>query len=293
MSISKSSKNALTHGAYSKLTLLSWENEQEFIDLHEALRKEFFPDGACEEEAVLDLASLHWKKRRLAVGSQLMFLRTPDAKALEAAGAKKGWEGIADYLASSVQNAEKTRALYRDMATALAEAASNIGTRLAERAKSLGSDDAPATSTSGTPGCDTAKSGIAKNATNQKSKSSSNEMESLIMLAQTLQSCLREIISMRHAAENVDWDERLCERAYGSELMERESKVHADFDKRIEKKITLLVRLKEYKRYYGTQQAKVPLEQKNLPAKPQTSELDGPQPSPSTIDAESTTLAPK
>lgn len=61
MSNSKPSKNALSHGFYADEIVLPWEKQQEFDDLHEALRDEYCPDGVSEEAAVFDLASLHWK----------------------------------------------------------------------------------------------------------------------------------------------------------------------------------------------------------------------------------------
>ena len=64
MSISQSSKNALTHGFYASDVVLAWENRQEFDALLQAFRDEYCPDGVSEEAAVFDLASLHWKKRR-------------------------------------------------------------------------------------------------------------------------------------------------------------------------------------------------------------------------------------
>jgi hypothetical protein len=42
-------------------------NEQDFVDLHKALRNELEPDGPAEEEAVLGIAGLYWKKRRLTM----------------------------------------------------------------------------------------------------------------------------------------------------------------------------------------------------------------------------------
>src|SRR3981189_1277064 len=96
----KPSKNALTHGLYASDVVLPWEKEKDFKDLHESLRKEFGPQGASEETAVFDLARLHWKKRRLNIGSQLAFHGQPDAAALAEAG-NGGWQGIAKYLEST------------------------------------------------------------------------------------------------------------------------------------------------------------------------------------------------
>ena len=49
---------------------------------------------------------------------------------------------------------------------------------------------------------------------------------------------------------NYDLDERLCERAYRPEILERELKISADIDKRIEKAMQRLVLAKEFKKQY-------------------------------------------
>ena len=90
LSNSQPSKNALSHGFYSNEVVLAWENQQEFDDLRQALRDEYCPDGFSEEGAVFDLASLHWKKRRLNVGSQLAFHKQPDVGAM-ADASSDGW----------------------------------------------------------------------------------------------------------------------------------------------------------------------------------------------------------
>jgi hypothetical protein len=58
-------RGPLIHGIYSKDFLLAWEDRDEFAALHDGLRQEYFPDGTSEEEAVFDLAQLHWTKRTL------------------------------------------------------------------------------------------------------------------------------------------------------------------------------------------------------------------------------------
>jgi hypothetical protein len=60
----------VTHGFYASDVVLAGENQQEFDDLLQAYRDEYCPDGASEEAAVVELASLHWKKRRLEAGLQ-------------------------------------------------------------------------------------------------------------------------------------------------------------------------------------------------------------------------------
>ena len=77
--------------------VLAWENQEDFDALLQAYRDEYGPDGALEEAAVLDLASLHWKKRRLNIGSQLAFHKQSEADAM-ATAISQVWKGVADYL---------------------------------------------------------------------------------------------------------------------------------------------------------------------------------------------------
>ena len=90
-------KNALAHGLYASDLVLAWENEQDFVDLHKSIRQELNPVGSLEDIAVLDIARLHWVKRRLNVGAQLAYHRHPDAPAITKAG-KEGWQGVRNYL---------------------------------------------------------------------------------------------------------------------------------------------------------------------------------------------------
>ena len=88
-----------SRGVYSSEVALPWENKQEFNDLHQALREEYYPDGFSEEAAVFEMAGLYWKRRRLTIGTQLTFHRQPDTEALAAAN---GWDGVARYFKKTV-----------------------------------------------------------------------------------------------------------------------------------------------------------------------------------------------
>ncbi len=108
-------KNALLHGVYADDLVLPWENEQDFIDLHKAFRDDLEPDGPAEEEAVLTMAGLSWKKRRLAIGSQLCYRRNPNAAALTEAG-ETGWSGVAEYVQSTSGQTETLNDTLRSLA---------------------------------------------------------------------------------------------------------------------------------------------------------------------------------
>src|SRR5262249_7309368 len=57
---------ALKHGGYSTTTLLPGEDPAEFEKLHERLIVELAPAGALEEDIVLTIARLLWRKKNLA-----------------------------------------------------------------------------------------------------------------------------------------------------------------------------------------------------------------------------------
>ena len=57
--------SALKHGAFATELLISKEDEDEFNQLHNGLVEDFKPSGRMEEELVVDLAKLHWRKRRV------------------------------------------------------------------------------------------------------------------------------------------------------------------------------------------------------------------------------------
>jgi hypothetical protein len=71
------SRNALVHGLYAKDVLLPWDCRDDFEKLHADLKAEFSPRGRAEEEAVLDLAVLHWRKQTVWRMWQTAVLKDP------------------------------------------------------------------------------------------------------------------------------------------------------------------------------------------------------------------------
>ena len=69
--------NALVHGLYTKDLLLPWDAREDFEKLHADLKVEFSPRGRAEEEAVLDLAVLHWRKQTVWRMWQTAVLKDP------------------------------------------------------------------------------------------------------------------------------------------------------------------------------------------------------------------------
>lgn len=58
--------SALKHGAYSEATLLPGEDPDEFEALHKDLIADLKPNGRMEEETVLSIARLTWRRQNLA-----------------------------------------------------------------------------------------------------------------------------------------------------------------------------------------------------------------------------------
>jgi len=93
----KRTYNALKNGVYAQETVLPWEDPAEFASFEEAIRNELQPVGPLEEEAVHEVADLHWRKHRLRIGALLSYYK--DAVPPELAEAAKGGvRGLAEYL---------------------------------------------------------------------------------------------------------------------------------------------------------------------------------------------------
>src|SRR4051812_27242404 len=87
------SVGCLTYGLYAKDVLLPWDDREAFKLLHAELRQELFPNGATEEQCVLDLTMAYWKKQtiwRLQTATVLGDPFTAQIVATE----KKSWSGI-------------------------------------------------------------------------------------------------------------------------------------------------------------------------------------------------------
>jgi len=86
--------------------VLPWDSRQDFEKLHADLKAEFSPYGRAEEEAVLDLASLHWQKHTLWRMRQAAVLKDPfTADILQTE--RKSWSGIRKCLRSAARDERK------------------------------------------------------------------------------------------------------------------------------------------------------------------------------------------
>jgi hypothetical protein len=57
---------AMKHGGYSNTTLLPNEDAKAFKKLHDDLRNELLPTGPLEEDIVLSIARLLWRKQNMS-----------------------------------------------------------------------------------------------------------------------------------------------------------------------------------------------------------------------------------
>ena len=85
--------NALVHGLYANDVLLPWDFKIDFEKLHADLKAEFFPCGRAEEEAVLDLAFLHWTKQTVWRMRKVAVLKEPFTQDIQQTE-RKSWTGI-------------------------------------------------------------------------------------------------------------------------------------------------------------------------------------------------------
>ncbi|MGC2318975.1 MAG: hypothetical protein WA615_21170 [Bradyrhizobium sp.] len=233
-------KNALSHGAYAQDFVLPWENERDFVDLHKGLRDELEPDGPSEEEVVLGVAGLYWKKRRLAIGSQLAYRHHPDAAALTKAG-EGGWSGVAEYLQSTSSKTETMRDLLGSMAKTQASALQTSLARVRESLARLESSPE-------------ASEKLDSYGESRKEARIARENERLDIL-RGLTSVIGDIgadviIPAMKIVENQDIEQSIAERVFRPDVIEREVKIGALIDRQIEKGLAQLVHLKEYKRLY-------------------------------------------
>jgi hypothetical protein len=250
MSKLSGSKNALKHGVYASDVVLSWENVNDFKDLHESFREEYRPVGASEEEAVFDLARLHWMKRRLNIGSQLAFHRHPDAAALTDAGSG-GWPGVAEYIKGTSGDGDRVAEAFRALARSHVATVQKVHSLIGEQADLI----SPCASS-------------ADPAERERKQTQSAEFDRLVSMMKELNVMNKElIVPALHLIENYDVDQKVAARAYRPDIMERNLKTEAEIDKRIEKAITRLVTIKEYKKLYSSKEIEGSTEVLNLPAK--------------------------
>src|SRR6266446_9230448 len=93
----KSNQILRMRGLSVRDVVLPWESKDEFERLHQELTAEFSPHGRMEEDIVLDVAILRWRKYQLAKSRRTAALKDPFFVELMESG-KKSWSGIRKYL---------------------------------------------------------------------------------------------------------------------------------------------------------------------------------------------------
>ena len=83
--------NAVSHGVLSKHTLLPWEDRQEYDELFQSLVAEHAPAGATQVHLVEEIAGIIWRKRRLRMA--------------EAAAHRKGLDRAGESFSHTVRHA--------------------------------------------------------------------------------------------------------------------------------------------------------------------------------------------
>jgi hypothetical protein len=204
-------RNALVHGLYARDLVLPWDSKDDFEKLHADLKAEFSPHGRAEEEAVLDLATLHWQKHTLWRMRKAAVLQDPfTADILQTRG--KTWSAIRKGL----------RAAAHDQRTLLG-AVEAEHTKMASQVRRLQKE------------LDTASDSEAVKVTEQK----------LDALHRTI---AKHVVPLLQSLKQVPDAEQAFDAAYTIERMEKIVRLEAAFDARVAKVLARLVGLKEFKR---------------------------------------------
>jgi hypothetical protein len=205
--------NALQHGLYvdPRQFLLPWDSRKDFERLHADLIAELSPHGRAEEEAVLDLAMLHYQKHTIWRMRQSAVLRDPFTQDIQETKAKS-WGKIRTRLRAA---AKAMRTLQGMAEAGIAELQSQM--QRMERKLEKASDR------------EEVKILEERIAANRRLYA-----EQAVSLVQTL-----------NAGPNA---EQAFDKAYVPECMENLVRLEAAIDARIAKVLGRLVALKEFKR---------------------------------------------
>jgi hypothetical protein len=205
------SRNALVHGLYARDVLLPWDSRKDFEKLHQDLQAEFSPRGRAEEEAVFDLAFLHWQKRTLLRMRQAAVLKDPFTQDIVETD-RKSWSEIRKRLRSAA-NDQRTL----------------LGTVEAENAKMV--------------------SQVRRLQKEMEAASDPQEVKRIEEKLNALHRTIGEhVLPLLQALRQGPNAEQAFDAAYATESMEKIVRLEAALDARIAKVLARLVGLKEFKR---------------------------------------------
>jgi len=206
-----SSRNALVHGLYAHELVLPWDSKDDFEKLHADLKAEFSPRGRAEEEAVLDLATLHWQKHTLWRMRKTAVLQDPFTVDIVQTGGET-WSKIRKRLRSAAHGE-------RTLLGALEAAGAKMLTKLERFQKEMDATSDP-----------------------QEIKRIEDKMNALV---RTVSEHVSPLLEKLREGPNA---EQAFSNAYAPESLEKLVHLEAALDARIAKVLSRLVGLKEFKR---------------------------------------------
>jgi hypothetical protein len=210
-------KNALFHGIYSNEITLPWESPADFENLHSCFKDEWNPTGCSEEQAVFDLAHCTWIKWRAAKLAVLRFQRNPFGKALLKSG-KATWADILKHEQEIPKTTETTLTQVNDLLSGMNMMLAAVRKQPYDIKTSDG-------------------------------KIAQMEWASLASrVSETIEINKKAVEIIQQMAALTGGNLAMFHEAYAPETIERDIKVMAAIDARIDKILRRLTSLKEYKR---------------------------------------------
>jgi hypothetical protein len=203
--------------------VLPWESKDEFKQLHQELTAEFSPHGRMEEDIVLDLAILRWRKYQLAKMMRTAALKDPFFIELMQSG-KKSWSAIRKYLREQDEAGTTIRGSITNALSKLTNTASELAR--AQKTKGMEKEEVERTE------------------------------QKLIGITNVI---AEHVLPLLHTVDAGPSTEKSFEQAYSPEYLEKVLKYEAALDSRIDKLLGRLVSLKEYKQVYGARMFPSPM----------------------------------
>src|SRR5262252_793285 len=231
----KSNQAFRIRGVSVRDVVLPWESKEEFERLHRELMAELSPHGRTEEDIVLDVAILRWRKYQLAKWRRTAALKDPYFIELMESG-KKSWPGIRKYLREQEETYKTVRGKLINVLSKLTDAATEVAH--AQKAKRMEKEEVERTE---------------------------QEISGIMKVVS------EHVIPLLQVIDGSPSAEKTFEQAYLPESFERILKCEAAIDSRIDKLLGRLVSLKEYKRVYGAHTLLLP----KIKSPPTATELAG------------------
>jgi hypothetical protein len=211
----KSKQTLRVRGLSVRDVVLPWEPKDEFKQLYRELTAELSPHGRMEEDIVLDVAILRWRKYQLLKMRRTAALKDPFFIELMESG-KKSWSGVRKFLRAQDKAGKTIRGALSNALSELVDAVKELTDE--QNVKGMEKEEVERT--------EQKLSGITK------------------VIAEHLVPLLQAVDAGPSA-------EKTFEQAYLPEYLETLLKHEAALDSRIDKLLGRLVNLKEYKRVYG------------------------------------------